>query len=434
MMSNSTGLLLHNAKDDDDEQSPFEEVAANISNKDDPTILCLTFRSVFIGILLTCFDSVVFQFFAYRTSPLDINIGLIILLAYMMGEFMAHVNLFVGFMIVIWILTPIIYYTNTWDSKKMPIISNRAFDVNGNFYEPMKVLNKDLLFNETAYQIYGGVRMSAGQAIRHAFILTAFSAYIVHTILYHGKFIVEQFRMTLSDKKNDIHAKLMSHYPEVSEWWYYIILFVSFILGLIHCYSSPLLPGYIIIVAIIVNFIMMIPTGVIVAVTNMTFVLGVPIDVLSSVILPGFVKTFGVGSIYFPLLFGLLLGLVLPIISWFLWKKFPNIKWLAFIHFPMILVATNNVPPAPAGEYTTWFLVGFIFNLILYRYAHAWWEKYAYVFSAAMSCGVAICGFIIFITLQNNNIKFPEWWGTGGPTRDGCPLEIANYSGYVVTD
>ncbi|CAF4825438.1 unnamed protein product [Rotaria sp. Silwood1] len=383
-------------------------------------------------------------------------------------------------MIVIWILTPIIYYTNTWDSKKMPIISNRAFDVNGNFYEPMKVLNKDLLFNETAYQIYGGVRMSAGQAIRHAFILTAFSAYIVHTILYHGKFIVEQFRMTLSDKKNDIHAKLMSHYPEVSEWWYYIILFVSFILGLIHCYSSPLLPGYIIIVAIIVNFIMMIPTGVIVAVTNMTFVLGVPIDVLSSVILPGnpigfltlrtytnscqhliinflisfkiahymkklytssilwsavgFVKTFGVGSIYFPLLFGLLLGLVLPIISWFLWKKFPNIKWLAFIHFPMILVATNNVPPAPAGEYTTWFLVGFIFNLILYRYAHAWWEKYAYVFSAAMSCGVAICGFIIFITLQNNNIKFPEWWGTGGPTRDGCPLEIANYSGYVVTD
>ncbi|CAF4895927.1 unnamed protein product [Rotaria sp. Silwood1] len=323
--------------------------------------------------------------------------------------------------------------------------------------------------------------------------------------------------MTLSNKKNDIHAKLMSHYPEDFEWWYYIILFVSFVLGLIYCYSSSLLPGYIMIAAIIVNFIMMIPTGVIVAVTNTIFVLGVPIDVLSSVILPGnpigfltlraytfscqyqiihippritfsmllicpiiativhyitaiylldhvpnicthenpswkclyiesiytssiiwgvtgFVKTFSVGSIYSPLLFGLLVGLVLPIISWFLWKKFPNIKWLAFIHFPMILVAASNVPPAPAGEYTTWFLVGFIFNLILYRYAHAWWEKYAYVFSAAMSCGVAICGFIIFITLQNNNIEFPEWWGTGGPMRDGCPLGIANYSGFVLTD
>ncbi|CAF1452382.1 unnamed protein product, partial [Rotaria sordida] len=393
----------------------------------------------------------------------------------------------------------------------------------------MKVLNKDLLLNETAYEIYGGVRMAAGYAVSDGFILAAFSAYIVHTLLYHGKFIVKQFQMTLSDEKNDIHAKLMSHYPEVFEWWYYIILFLSFVLGLIYCYSSPLLPGYIMIVAIVINFIIMIPTGIIVAVTNMIFVLGVPIDILSSYIVPGnpigfltlrgytnscqqllisfllsfkiahymkippritfsmllicsiiasivhyitamyllnnipnicthknllwkclrveasftssviwgvvgFDKTFGVGSIYYPLLFGLLIGLVLPIISWFLWKKLSNIKWLAFINFPLILVATNALPPAPAVEFTTWFLVGFIFNFILYRYAHVWWEKYAYVFSAGMSCGVAICGFIIFITLQNNNIEFPQWWGTGGPMRDGCPLAIANYSGFVLTD
>ncbi|CAF1486091.1 unnamed protein product [Rotaria sordida] len=145
-------------------------------------------------------------------------------------------------------------------------------------------------------------------------------------------------------------------------------------------------------------------------------------------------KIFGVGSIYYPILFGLLIGLVLPIISWFLWKKFPNIKWLAFIDFPIFLAATNMLPPAPAAEYVTWFLVGFIFNFILYRYAHVWWEKYAYVFSAGMSCGVAICGFIIFIALQNNNSEFPQWWGIGGPRRDGCPLAIANYSGFVLTD
>ncbi|CAF4476746.1 unnamed protein product, partial [Rotaria sp. Silwood2] len=129
-----------------------------------------------------------------------------------------------------------------------------------------------------------------------------------------------------------------------------------------------------------------------------------------------------------------LLGVVLPIISWVLWKKFPNIKWLALINFPIILATTINIPPAPAAAFTTWFLMGFIFNFILYRYAHEWWEKYAYVFSAAMSCGVAICGFVIFIILQNNGIEFPQWWGTGGPTRDGCPLEIANYSGFVLTN
>ncbi|CAF4587859.1 unnamed protein product, partial [Rotaria sp. Silwood2] len=171
--------------------------------------------------------------------------------------------------VVIWIVTPIIYYSNTWDSKKMPIILNRAFDINGDFYDSMKVLNKNLLLNETAYEIYGGVRMTAAYAVSYCFVFAAFSAYIVHTILYHGKFIVEQFRMTLSDKRNDIHAKLMSYYPEVSEW------------------CSPLLPGYIMIIAIVINFIMMIPTGVIVAVTNMTLILAVPIEILSSFILPG---------------------------------------------------------------------------------------------------------------------------------------------------
>ncbi|CAF4465215.1 unnamed protein product, partial [Rotaria sp. Silwood2] len=88
--NNTTRSLLNNSNDDD-EQSPYEEVAANISNKDDPTVLCLTFRSVFIGILLTCLMSIVAQFFNYRTSPLDINIGLVILLSYMIGEFMSKI-------------------------------------------------------------------------------------------------------------------------------------------------------------------------------------------------------------------------------------------------------------------------------------------------------------------------------------------------------
>jgi OPT family oligopeptide transporter len=54
-------------------------------------MLCVTFRAVFIGILLTCVMSFTNQFFAYRTSPLDINIGIIILLSYMMGKLMATI-------------------------------------------------------------------------------------------------------------------------------------------------------------------------------------------------------------------------------------------------------------------------------------------------------------------------------------------------------
>jgi OPT family oligopeptide transporter len=74
-----------------DEQSLYKEVAINVSNKDDPEMLCLTIRSVFIGILLTCIMAFTYQFFAFRTSPMDLNIGSVILIAYMFGKLLSKI-------------------------------------------------------------------------------------------------------------------------------------------------------------------------------------------------------------------------------------------------------------------------------------------------------------------------------------------------------
>lgn len=143
----------------------------------------------------------------------------------------------------------------------------------------------------------------------------------------------------------------------------------------------------------------------------------------------GPVKMFGKGSTYSSLLYGFLIGAVLPIPSWILMKKFPKITWLKYIHFPIMLSATSVMPPAPPGNYPSWFLVGFIFNFVLARFCTHWWKRYAYVFSAAMDCGVAIAVLVIFFALQNNGVEFPTWWGTGGPFGDGCPLSHANFYG-----
>jgi hypothetical protein len=75
----------------DDEQSPYEEVAINISNKDDPETICLTFRSVFSGVLLTCGASFTTQFFSLRTLPLDVDNGVVILLSYIIGQLMSRI-------------------------------------------------------------------------------------------------------------------------------------------------------------------------------------------------------------------------------------------------------------------------------------------------------------------------------------------------------
>ena len=73
----------------DDEQSPYEEVAANVSNKDDPTMSVLTFRSWFLGLVFTCLLSFVNQFFWYRTSPLVIGVLVAQLLSHVLGKLMA---------------------------------------------------------------------------------------------------------------------------------------------------------------------------------------------------------------------------------------------------------------------------------------------------------------------------------------------------------
>ncbi|CAF4329136.1 unnamed protein product, partial [Adineta steineri] len=128
--------------------------------------------------------------------------------------FWAQINIMIGFVAVAWILAPATYYTNLWGSKAMPITSNRVFTSDGYFYNVSAVLDSRLRLNETAYKNYGELRMPAVFAISYAISFAAIAAVIVHTILYHGKTIIKQFRSSLKDNTNDIHAKMMSRYPE----------------------------------------------------------------------------------------------------------------------------------------------------------------------------------------------------------------------------
>jgi hypothetical protein len=61
----------------------------------------------------------------------------------------------IGFVVLAWIIAPAAYYSNLWGSKAMPIVSNRVFTADGNFYNVSAVLNSKLRLNETAYKNYG---------------------------------------------------------------------------------------------------------------------------------------------------------------------------------------------------------------------------------------------------------------------------------------
>jgi hypothetical protein len=78
----------------------------------------------------------------------------------------------------------------------------------------------------------------------------AMSALLVHTALYHGKTIWKN--LTSRVEEEDIHSKLMKFYPEVPTWWYAVMLFTLFIVGVINTEASRIalekiskqFPGY----------------------------------------------------------------------------------------------------------------------------------------------------------------------------------------------
>ncbi len=64
-------------------------------------------------------------------------------------------NILIGFVVLAWVITPATYYSNLWDAKILPIVSNRIFSTDGYIYNVSAVLDSNLRLNETAYQEYG---------------------------------------------------------------------------------------------------------------------------------------------------------------------------------------------------------------------------------------------------------------------------------------
>ncbi|KAI1314461.1 hypothetical protein EDD11_002163 [Mortierella claussenii] len=134
------------------------------------------------------------------------------------------------------------------------------------------------------------------------------------------------------------------------------------------------------------------------------------------------------GALYSPVQWGFLVGALLPLPFWYAARKFPHITWLKYVHWPVLLAATSNMPPALPYFYTNGLFIGFIFAFLLRRYRHNWWTRYNYLTSAALDSGVALCGLIIFFAVQSWEGKMPYWWGNPEDGNyDHCPLGGANY-------
>ncbi|KAF9905904.1 hypothetical protein BX616_000893 [Lobosporangium transversale] len=76
---------------EEEENSPIPEVAAIVSNKDDPSTPVMTFRFWVMAVLFSILLSFFNQFFWFRTQPMTITTLVIQLLSYPFGKFLARV-------------------------------------------------------------------------------------------------------------------------------------------------------------------------------------------------------------------------------------------------------------------------------------------------------------------------------------------------------
>ncbi|CAE6413329.1 unnamed protein product [Rhizoctonia solani] len=106
-------------------------------------------------------------------------------------------------------------------------------------------------------------------------------------------------------------------------------------------------------------------------------------------------RAFNPGQIYYPLTFCFLIGAVLPIPLYFLARRYPH-SWFKYVNMPVVFTGTGNLPPASGINYSSWVMVGFIFQYWIRRRHFGWWSRYNYILSAALDSGVAVATIIIF--------------------------------------
>lgn len=99
-------------------------------------------------------------------------------------------------------------------------------------------------------------------------------------------------------------------------------------------------------------------------------------------------RQLGRGSMYYPEVYALLFGAFLPIPLWIWQRRYPT-SWIRYINTPLVLTSISSIPPATGINYSSWFLMGFIFQYVIRRRSFAWWSKFNYVTSAALDSGMS---------------------------------------------
>lgn len=195
-------------------------------------------------------------------------------------------NTYASVFIFFILLLPILYFTNKFDAKYLPVISTSTFDRYQKKYNVTKILNDDFTIDYQKYKEYSPLFIPFSYLLSYALNFAAVVAILVHCALYHGKDIY----MKLKDARHggdDVHMRMYRKYRDVPDWWY-AVLFVIF-LGLsfaVVCGWDTGLPAWGLVIALMISFINFVPQGLLECITNQHVGLNIITEMVCGYIFP----------------------------------------------------------------------------------------------------------------------------------------------------
>lgn len=121
-------------------------------------------------------------------------------------------------------------------------------------------------------------------------------------------------------------------------------------------------------------------------------------------------RMFSPGQVYSGLFIFFGIGTIVPIIIYFMARKFPKSP-VKYLMAPLIFGGAGAIPPATPLNYLAWGIIGFIFqNRIKKRYFN-WWSRLNFLTSSGLDMGLALSTLVIFFAFTLREIDPPNWWG-----------------------
>lgn len=220
--------------------------------------------------------------------------------------FFSTFSVFLGALIGLPIMAAI-YYSNSFHTSYLPMLSSAPWDRFALPYNVSRILNDDGIVDKAKYAEYSPPYLGSGAIMLYMMTFGTYSAVVTYALLYHYHEIklglLELWRSFFHSKENternrvlDVHNRLMSHYKEVPEWWFLIILIVSAAFGCAGAaaYPTHASPG-IIFFGLLLAIVFLVPMGIIYAMTG----LQLGLNVLAEFIGGAWVEGNAIGMYYF---------------------------------------------------------------------------------------------------------------------------------------